>query len=83
MPDALDKLDADAMVDEYARAKGAPPNIIRSEEQVAGIREARAQAQAEQAQAMQAAQSLQSAKTLSEMPMDEGSALDGVLGSLN
>ena len=52
-PDAMDKLDTDQLIDEYALASGAPPTIIRSDDAVAAMR---AQAQQQMA-AMQAAES--------------------------
>lgn len=51
-PEILDKLDTDQMVDELAQRMGVPASIIRSDEQVAAIRQQRAEAQAaQQAQA--------------------------------
>jgi hypothetical protein len=82
VPEALDKLDVDEMIDEYSRAKGAPPNIIRSDDEVAAVREQRAQAQAQAQQAAQSQAMIDSAKTLSETPVDQGTALDGVLDNL-
>lgn len=52
-PDALDKLDVDELIDEYAKIVGVPPNIIRPDEVVQAIREARQQAIAQQQQAEQ------------------------------
>lgn len=44
-PEALDKLDIDEAIDEYADISGAPPKVIRSADQVKQMREARAQQQ--------------------------------------
>ena len=52
-PDVLDKFDADQWADEYADMLGVSPDLIVADEQVALIRNQRAQAQA---QAQQAAQ---------------------------
>jgi len=49
-PDALDKLNIDETVDEYAALAGADPKIIRSDEEVRALRDARKQT--EQAQQM-------------------------------
>ncbi|MBO6266678.1 MAG: head-tail connector protein, partial [Synergistaceae bacterium] len=49
-PDILDKLDMDQIVDELARGIAAPGSVVRSDEQVAEIRQARADAQAQQQQ---------------------------------
>ena len=51
-PAVLDKLNADEAVDEVAEMQGVPPKLIRSDEEVAAMRQARAQ-QMQQAQAMQ------------------------------
>lgn len=62
-PDILDKLDVDQMVDELAQRLGVPASIIRSDEQVAAIRQQRAEAQAaQQAQATAMMQAEQAAK---------------------
>jgi hypothetical protein len=52
-PEAADKLNVDEAIDDYADRAGSPPKIIRSDEDVAQIRQSRQQAQ--QAQAMAAA----------------------------
>ena len=62
-PQILDKIDTDQLVDELAQRLGVPASIIRSDEQVAQIREQRAQAQAQaQAEASAAMQMEQLAK---------------------
>lgn len=50
-PDILDKIDMDQVVDELARGIAAPGSVVRSDDQVAEIRQARAQQQADQQQA--------------------------------
>lgn len=54
-PAALDKLNVDEAIDEVAEMHGVPPKLIRSDEEVAALREQREQ-QTQQMQAMQAAQ---------------------------
>lgn len=44
-PEALDKLDIDAAIDEYTDRNGAPPKILRDEKAVQDMRAARAQQQ--------------------------------------
>lgn len=44
-PEALDKLNIDEAIDEYAERAGAPPRILRSDVEVRQIRESRAQQQ--------------------------------------
>lgn len=62
-PEIFDKLDTDQMVDELAQRMGVPASIIRSDEQVAAIRQQRAEAQAaQQAQAVAMMQAEQAAK---------------------
>jgi hypothetical protein len=85
-PQVLDKIDEDAAVDEYADMVGAPPSVIRSADQVAQIRMARAEQEAQVRQqeqvlaAQQAAgQAAQTAKTLSETTTNNP---DNALGAL-
>lgn len=79
-PETLDKIDFDQMVDVYGDSVGLPPKIVLSDEEVAGIREARAQQQ----QAMQAAQmgmaAAQGAKTLADTDTESDNALTRMLG---
>ena len=75
----MDKLNADEVIDEFARAKGAPPNIIRSEDEVAAIREQRAQAQAAAMERQQTADSIAAAKSLGDTSIDEDTALGGMM----
>lgn len=69
-PDAVDKMNGDQVLDEYAKAQGVPPTIVRSDDEVAERREQRQQQkQMETAAAMaQPARDLaQAAKTTSEI----------------
>jgi len=65
-PSVIDKLDLDQTVDQYSQAVSAPPDIIRSDDDVAAIREERAEAQRAQQQAEAGQAAVQGAKTLSE-----------------
>lgn len=80
-PDVLDKLDADETMDVYADKLGAPSAIVVSDDQVAKMRQARAQqAQADRAIATATA-AADGAKTLSETDVGGGrNALETVLG---
>ena len=51
-PSALDKLNTDEAIDEVAEMHGVPPKLIRSDEEVAALREQREQ-QMQQQQMMQ------------------------------
>lgn len=77
--DAGDKLNPDMAQNEYYDAIGAPPTILRSDEEVAAIRDQRAQQQ-QQLMAMQQGQALaDGAKTLSETPTGGDTALSAVM----
>jgi hypothetical protein len=88
-PTAQDKLDVDQSIDEYAQALGTSPNIVRSDEEVAQLRDARAQAQAKQQQMAAAEQQANTlatgagaAQKLSQTPIAGGaSALDHLIGA--
>lgn len=82
-PEALDKLDVDEMIDEYADRAGAPPKIIRSAEAVKALRDQRAQAQqaAQMAEAMPAIRDgAQAAALLAETRTEPGTALGNLVG---
>jgi hypothetical protein len=74
-PAVLDKVDVDAMIDEYAEITGVPQSILVDEDEVAVIREerGRVQAQAQQAQAM--AGQVKAAQVLGSIQMDQDTAL--------
>lgn len=78
-PDAVDKLDGDQLLDEAGRMLGVPAGVVLSDDSVAETRAARAQQQ----QMMQAQAAMQqapeAAKTLSDTPIGNGSALDALL----
>lgn len=81
-PDAMDKIDTDQVMDEYAEMIGVPPRIIRSDEQVEELRAARAEIQ-QRSQMTEAAQrGADVAKTASEASTEEDSALTGVMDVL-
>lgn len=77
-PEAVDKLDVDAMIDDYADRAGTPKKMIRSAEDVKAIRDQRAQAQnAEKTAAMMPAvqQGADAARLLSEADTGGGQNL--------
>lgn len=65
-PEALDLIDADTMVREFADQVGPPVKTIRSAEQVSAIREQRAQAEQMQAAMAQVQPMANAAKLISE-----------------
>lgn len=79
-PEVLDKIDADLVVDEYAQLTGAPPRVLRSEDQLEALRGARkeALAQAQMAQGLQTG--AQMAKDASQTSTEEGSLLSTLMG---
>lgn len=80
-PAVLDKLDADETIDVYGDKLGAPSAVIVSDDQVAKIRAARAQQQAQDKAVATATVAADGAKTLSETDVGGGrNALQAVLG---
>lgn len=82
-PEALDKLDADQAVDEFVEARGTPPRMIRSDEQVLEMRRARLQQQAAAQAAQNVPQMADAAKKLSETDLSKDSALKKLLNAAN
>lgn len=78
-PDALDNIDLDAAIDEMARMLGAPPDLVRSDDEVAARREARAKARAQQAQLEQAQQAAETAKTAAGADLEGDNMLSKML----
>lgn len=80
-PNVLDNIDFDEFTREYADLLNVNPKILRSSDDVAALRQAKAK-QAQQAQQVQMSMAaVQGAKTLSDTPVGGGgSALDMMLG---
>lgn len=79
-PEVLDKFNMDEAVDEYADLIMLPPRLVRTDEEVAAIRDNRAKAQ-QAAQAAQAAPQLaQSAALLSKADTGSNNLLGRLLG---
>ncbi|PZR17522.1 MAG: hypothetical protein DI536_04205 [Archangium gephyra] len=78
-PDIIDKIDYDQLVDEVADAIGVPPAVVRSDDAVAKLREARAQAKAQQDQMMAANQNAEVAKKLSDAKLEDPNVLTTLL----
>jgi hypothetical protein len=77
----LDKVDRDQLIDEYGEMTGVPPRVIVPDEQVAEIRQARAQAAKAQQAAEQIATVAPAAKQLSETDVSGDNALTALLGA--
>lgn len=82
-PDIIDKVDFDIALEEYAGMVGAPQRIILSEDDVQGVRAARAQAEQAQVAMENMAQGAQAAKTLSETEVRPDNAVGRLLGVAN
>jgi hypothetical protein len=79
-PDVLDKFDADQWADAYADMLGVDPELIVPGEKVAMIRQQRAQAQQQAAQAAQLEQSANAAKNLAAADTGGKNALTDIAG---
>lgn len=79
-PDALDKINVDETIDAYAASIGVPPSVVATNEQVAQIREQRAQQQAMVQQMQMAQAAVGGAQALGNTPMDDNSALAALAG---
>lgn len=80
-PEVKDVVDADETVIKYGDLEGVPRDLLRTKEEIFGIRQQREQQAQAQAQAEMAQQLAQGAKTLSETPLGTGSALDAITGN--
>lgn len=78
-PEVRDKIDADQVIDEYADMMNVSPRIVRDDDAVASIRQARSQANQQAAQAQMAGNAAAAAKTLSETDTSTDNALTRML----
>ena len=78
-PDALDKLDMDALLDAYADSLGVPPATLRTKTKIEKRRKQRAQQQQQMQQAAVAQSGAQTAKTLADTQLENPSALNALL----
>lgn len=65
-PQALDTVDFDKIAVQYGQFAGVPPSVLRSDEEVRGIREARAQAQLDQVRMESAEAAARTAKDVAQ-----------------
>ena len=75
-PGALDKLNVDFIVDEYADILGTPVEAVISSKQAQQTRQEKAEQQAQLMQQQAIPELANTAKTLSETEVDGGNALD-------
>lgn len=78
-PEVLDKFDSDSWADIYSDALGVDPTLIVGGQQVAIVRQQRAQAQAQAQQAAQLQQTSQTAKNLGAVQTPSGNAASDVM----
>lgn len=78
-PDIIDKIDSDQVIDEYGEITGVPPKIIRSDEEVAFIREQRAELEKAQAQMAAMSEGAGIARDLSQADMGGDNALNRLI----
>lgn len=74
IPEVIDKIDGDRVIDEAAEIFGVSPELIRDARGAAIIREDRAKQQQEQAQLALAQQAIEADKTLSESAKNKAEA---------
>lgn len=74
-PEAMDKLNIDEIIEEYADGVAVPPKIVRSQEETDAIRQQRAERIAQQEQMQQAGAMVEGAKSLSQADMSGDNAL--------
>jgi hypothetical protein len=78
-PEALDKLSTDVIIDKYAEMIGIEPALIKTEEMVEELRQARLEAQQQQANMQNIGATVDAAKNLSETSTQEGNVLSDLI----
>ncbi|ENY6782860.1 hypothetical protein ACF1CY_000261 [Providencia rettgeri] len=73
-------LNTDEMIDNYAESIGVSPTIVSSNDQVAAIRQQRAEQQQQMQQMQMAQEAVAGAQALGNTPMDDNSALAALAG---
>jgi len=81
-PDALDKLNTDEVIDNYADMVGTAPKLINDTDTVKKIRDARAAAAAKEQMMQQAQQAAATAKTMADTSTTTPSMLQAMSGAL-
>lgn len=80
-PQILDKVDRDQIIDEFGSALSLPPRIIVPDEDVANVRQSRAQQQAAQAKTAMLKDASQGAKNLAQADTSGKNALTDLAGA--
>lgn len=81
-PSVADKVNFDEMLDEHGTASGVPPKVIRSDEEVAAMRQQRQQAAEAQQKMAMAEQASKAAKNLGTVKTDEPNAATALAGAM-
>lgn len=81
-PEVLDKIDGDKLIHIYADSLGVDPQIIKSDDEVAAIRQQRQKAAQQAQQSEMLNQAADTAKNLAAAKTTEPSALTGVMDQL-
>lgn len=79
----FDKLNKDELVDSYADMLGINPDLVNSDDEVARIRNERAQQAKAQQDAAMAMEGAKAAGTLAKAPMGQDSALDRLVSNVS
>lgn len=79
-PTALDMVNVDELVTQYADATGVPPKVVRSEDQVTALRQEKAKQAAQQQAAQNIPAMAGAAKDLAATPTGGNTALSALLG---
>jgi len=79
-PAVADKVNYDQLIDEHGMSVGVPPTVIRSDEEVAAIRERRAQAEKAEQTAKLAESATKSVKNLAGSELEGPNALTAITG---
>lgn len=79
-PDVLDKIDADETLTTYFDGVGAPPNLLRDEDEVMAARDARAQEMQMEQNAAVANSAADTAQKLGNTPISDNNALAQLFG---
>ena len=81
--DVIDKMDFDQMVDEYGDAIGIAPTVIRTDDDVKGIRDSRVKAEQQQQQMAMAQQAADAAAKAGTVKTDERNVVADAIQSAN
>jgi hypothetical protein len=81
-PEMRNKIDSNQVVDNYGAMLGVDPRIIRSSDDADALSAQQAQAQKDQAEAIQAANMSKAVKNAGSTPVGTGSALDALVGGV-